>query len=378
MLKQSIDSRTNSLTGKADNTANRTDVGKHSGGAFAGTARPVGTAVLKPSLKVKNRHQELFNKKKKDEIFDELMAAAKNMAKCYKFKLKTKSLSCNADIKTMIEELREKSDEYIFLSRTDEGKVELRHALVLDQDYCTYYIPMGETFDMREETGLLCRRFIRAFDIAHNLGTIVDTMIYEMEKESYYDEIYYVETASKEVKEQCEAYKETNSFIADYWEGDMCRVFADYKALTPATRQEIKGFKPINKAEAQLKKLMLQGMDFIDKKINIWYYCELNDSKKREEVESEGTGIIETRDKIAVCYKEDALITYLLNQLNMMSQCGAYQESFMIDERIEKEGNIFINTDLKKFFEYIERFTFFIQKKDLKIKKEIKQNNKAA
>lgn len=287
-----------------------------------------GPDVLTPQLSLDTHLKKKIPNYLKENIRrgdgERLHLCAQNMARQYGFTVESPVPRVTKDITGLIEELREKSGEGICLHMDKSGALRLSHGTYASDGWKAYFIPLAPTFSMPEGTGHLIRRFLLKFSNRYHIGDITKKGYYdwtqdwlECQMEKYDNNPEYFEDTKREDYDIGKEYKE---------DGEMAKIFQEWKSLPPLTLKELKAFKAATKEEKQMKHLMLQAWELMKSNFNPWDYTTLNSTFQTEDIDVENTSFIRFEDTIAIIFDYDEFISAYADCLNQDVECGVETE----------------------------------------------------
>lgn len=303
------------------------------------------TAIVPDVLKAEN---------KKDHVYGRFLREARNMARCYGFKLKTKKVDNSAELRELLRELQKKSNEDIQLVQDDKGNLQIYHGVQLSEEYNLYWIPFGTTFKMRPETGELVRRFLNALRTRFRIDTIDELANFEYEIECYE---CYQDGIKQDGIEEDECCRESHALLLDYRGGKMSAILSQFKKLSTVSRLDILDFKPQDEAEMRLQEIMLRGFDYMDEDFNIWVYRDYDSPVLGQKMRDNCDGMIGVDEIFCFIYDYDEVTGLIEESINNELQCGAWPEQFSCYEPLTEKGNVKLNTEMKTFFTYVNELT---------------------
>lgn len=230
----------------------------------------------------------------------------------------------------LICEIERKSDGLFNVTLDPKtGEIAVTHRITGPN--CIYIFLRG-TSTWRDETALLIKRVIRAFDERYKIGTILDTWEYEVMLD---EEECYRTDATDETEEQI---KERFAYLATYKEGGTDFVLLnEYDNLPPATPADVAAFVPANQDEERLKELLEEGIALAEDtnpEHEIWKHREF-----LEEDQQPGDGFVGAYDTIFITTERDEMHEQYCNGLDNRFNSGEEMESIAYETDISHPEN---------------------------------------
>ena len=267
-----------------------------------------------------------------------LLESARNYAKQYGFQLKTNRLSDTLSVSRLIGELRNKGGETVKLYKDEDGHLRLGHGRLFSEECETYFIRIGPTWKTNPETGLLIRRFIRAFDKRFMLGDITEQGYYEWLKDCNESNLEY---ANEHPGEFTQAEIASFDCFDDYYpEGPKKKLLKEYQDCIPATRAEIEAFVPATKNEENLKGLMLRGFALIESDLDIWKWSSETHPFSDDDDESYQEGFIPFESICTIILDYDDMVEQYIQMIENDYESGMRTECLANIEEITPSGKL--------------------------------------
>lgn len=317
----------------------------------------VGTHLLTDisvnDIRIRKRKVLNIDKQLRTGTGDRLIRCIENFCRNKGIEISTKSIRKTKDIQKIIKEIREKHGLPMSLYTDEDGTINFGNFHSAMDEYTLYHIPFGTTYSMREETGLLARRFVKAFAEKFKIGTITATGEYDYQL-CIYDEYL---TELKEGKETYEEFDDqAKQTFQEYIDGEIKDCFDEYATLTPLTPEELDDFVPETDAEKHLKEVFLDGFAVMRTDTDLWTLRNTDMMNEKELQEFTNDGYIDLDTILCVVYdRDDAMMAAIQDSLNGQIQAG-YGDEYIINGGILPEtGTGNYHDDVNRIFNYIDK-----------------------